>query len=51
MSAQCGLVTTPASYLYTESWSGNQNDHLSHEYTDLYEAWQVQRFIALAYAK
>lgn len=37
--------------LYTASWVGNQDDELSHEYGEVYELWQVRRFIALAYAR
>jgi hypothetical protein len=37
--------------LYAVSWVGNHNDQLSLEYSEVYELWQVQRFIALAYAK
>ena len=37
--------------LYTSTWEGNDDRDRSHEYGELYEIWQVQRFIALAYAK
>lgn len=37
--------------LYTSSWAGFHNDELSHEYGEVYEVWQVQRFIALAHAE
>jgi hypothetical protein len=37
--------------LYTSTWEGNDDQARSHEYGELYEVWQVQRFIALAYAR
>jgi hypothetical protein len=37
--------------LYTSTWEGNDDQDRSHEYGEVYEVWQVQRFIALAYAK
>jgi hypothetical protein len=37
--------------LYTSTWEGDDDQARSHEYSELYEVWQVRRFIALAYAK
>jgi hypothetical protein len=37
--------------LYTSTWEGDDDRDISHEYGELYEVWQVQRFIALTYAK
>lgn len=37
--------------LYISTWEGGDDQDRSHEYGELYEVWQVQRFIALAHAK
>lgn len=37
--------------LYTATWEGNDDQERSHEYGELYELWEVQRFIPLAFAK
>jgi hypothetical protein len=37
--------------LYTSTWEGNDDSDRSHEYCELHEVWQVQRFIAIAYAR
>jgi hypothetical protein len=37
--------------LYASTWEGGDDQDRSHEYGEVYEVWQVQRFIALAYAK
>jgi hypothetical protein len=42
---------TERGLLYTTTWEGNYNEERSHQYGDVYELWQVQRFITLAYAK
>jgi hypothetical protein len=37
--------------LYTSVWVGNTDDELSHEYSEVFEVWQVQKFITLAASK
>jgi len=37
--------------LYTATWEGDDDQGRRHEYSEVYEIWEVQRFIGLAYAK
>jgi hypothetical protein len=37
--------------IYTSTWEGGEDQDRSHEYGEVYEIWQVQRFIEIAHAK
>jgi hypothetical protein len=37
--------------LYTATWEGDDDQEQRHEFSELYEVWEVQRFIGLTYAK